>query len=82
MEGFKQIPGGRAIIRMKGGLLKEVNLFARGGRVFIPMRGGYIRICARLGDEWLTAETNTKVIDITQDVPGLFVTGEPKWKEA
>lgn len=82
MEGFKQIPGGRAIIRMKGGLLKEVNLFARCGKVFIPMRGGYIRICARLGGEWLTAETNTNVIDITQDVPGLFVIGEPKWKEA
>lgn len=32
MEGFKQIPGGRAIIRQKGGLLKEVNLFSRAGR--------------------------------------------------
>lgn len=79
MESFKQIPGGRAIIRMKAGLLKEVNLFARAGKVFIPLRGGYIRICARLGDEWLTADRNAKVIDITQDVPGLFVTGEPKW---
>jgi hypothetical protein len=82
MEGFKQIPGGRAIIRQKGGLLKEVNLFSRAGRVFIPLRGGYIRICAKLGDSWLTAESNTSVIDITQDVPGLFVTGEPKWIEA
>lgn len=82
MESFKPIPDGRAIIRMKGGLLKEVNLFSRGGRVFIPMLGGYIRICARLGDEWLTADSRAKVIDITQDVPGLFVTGEPKWKEA
>lgn len=82
MEGFKQIPDGRAILRIKGGLQKEVNLFARGGKVFVPMRGGYLRICAKLGDSWLTVDSSVSVIDITQDVPGLFVINEPKWKEA
>lgn len=81
MEGFKQIPDGRAIVRLKGGLLKEVKLFARGGRVFIPLRGGYLRICEKLGDKWVTADSNVSVVDIVQDLPGLFVTGEPKWIE-
>lgn len=77
---FHEIPDGQAIIRIKGSVHKQVKLYHRGERVYIPFGGGYVRIVAKFGDEWGTAAPNVKVIDMVTDVRRLDVSNEPRYR--
>ena len=79
MDLFHLIEDAEAII-YQGGVYKQVKLYHRGERVFIGIGGGFARITAKFGDSWGTSHPKAKVVDISQDVPGLFVTGEPRYR--
>lgn len=80
MQLFHEIPDGQAIIRVSGNVLKQVKLYHRGERVYIPAGGGYVRIVAKFGDEWGTAMPKVKVIDMADDVRGLDISNEPRYR--
>lgn len=69
-----------AIIRVANGVHKQSKVFHRGERVFVQGGGGFVRVVAQFGSEWGTSHPKIKVLDISQDVPGLFVTKEPRYK--
>lgn len=80
MELFHEIPDAQAIIRGRGGVHKQTKVYSRAGNIYVAALGGYIRVCAKLGDNWPTANPNLTVIDISQDVPGLFVVDKLHYK--
>lgn len=75
-----KIEGAKAFICKRGGLFSERDVYARGGRVYVPYMGGFIRVCAKLGGEWVTSKSHVTVTDF-KPVPGLDVEGEPNYKE-
>lgn len=78
---FHKIDTAVAIVRLKGGVHKQVDMYARGGRVFIPHSGGYVRIVAKFGNEWGTANPNIAVLEF--DAPGVNNDGkEPRYEGA
>lgn len=79
MELFTIIDEATAIIRAPKGVYKQVKVYHRGGRVFVGHSGGFLRITAQFGNQWGTSHPDVKVVDISQDIPGMFVTGEPRW---
>lgn len=44
MDYFHQIEDGKAVIRGKNGLYRQVDLFQRGGRVFAKYGAGFLRL--------------------------------------
>lgn len=76
MDLFHKIEGAVAIVRFKGGLLKQSDMYARGERVFIPHQRGYLRITQEFGGEYGTINPDIKVIEFEAD----GVTGkEPRY---
>lgn len=74
-----QIDDALAFVRLPRGVFKQVQLYARGNRVYVPHSGGYIRVCAHLGsDGWVTSNPNVRILDFTQ-VPGLNMDREPSY---
>lgn len=60
MDLFHRIDDAEAIIRVKGGVFKQTEVYRR-------------------SDTWGTSSPNVTVVDISQDVPGMFVVGQPRW---
>lgn len=81
MKLFHKIEGALAIIRVKGGILKQVDMFARGDRVFVPYSGGYLRITAEFGGEYGTAMPDVKVIEFEAEGVELKMGKEPRYVE-
>lgn len=52
-----------AWVRYRGGVFKEVPLYYRGSQVFIPFRGGFIRLTARFDNAILTSNVNVRVLE-------------------
>lgn len=71
---------GFAFVRLPRGVFKELPLFARGGRVYVPHSGGYVRVCANLSDGWATSHPDVRVLDFTP-VPGLDMSREPSFNK-
>ncbi len=59
---FHKIEGSVAIVR-SGIYHKQLELYARGDRVFVKLSGGFVRITANFGGEYGTTEPKTKVLD-------------------
>ena len=64
MVEFSIVEDARALVRFKGGILKITNVYARNEKHFIPFRGGFVRICAKLGAEYPTCFPDIKVIEL------------------
>ncbi len=64
MKLFNKIEDGVAIARFKGGVYKQLGLYARGPDVFIPHSGGYLRVCSPFGEAWGTANPDIKVLEL------------------
>lgn len=84
MDLFHRIDDAEAIVRLKGGVFKQAELYRRRDRIYVKHGAGYVRLCAKLGDTWGTSAPSVNVIDITSDVPGLVLEQagrlvEPKW---
>ena len=67
MDLFHKIEGAVAIVRYKGGIMKQADMYARGDRVFIPHAGGYLRITAEFGGEWGTVNPDIKILEFEAD---------------
>ena len=80
MQLLTQIDDAMAFVRLPRGVFKQLPLFARGNRVYVPHGGGYVRICADMSDGWATSCPGIKVLDFTPTA-GLDMTGEPSYKE-
>lgn len=77
---FHRIDDAEAVVRLRGGVYKQTDVYHRGDKVYIRHGSGYVRLCARFGDDtWGTSAPGVTVVDISQDVPGLFVVGLPRW---
>lgn len=79
MQLFHEITDAQAIVRGKGRVFKQSKVYSRAGKLYIAALGGYVKICAKLGNDWVTSNPNLTVIDISQDIPGLSVDGEPRF---
>lgn len=79
MQLFHKIENAVAIIRIKGGIHKQTDMYRRGDRVFIPMRGGYLRIVSLLGDAFGTADPNVSVLEFEADGVELMGGKEPRF---
>lgn len=83
MDLFHRIDDAQAIMRVKGGVFKQAELYRRGGTVYVKAAGGFVRVCAKFGDTWGTSNPGVNVLDMSQDVPGLFVGNDgkqaPRW---
>lgn len=78
MQLFHKIEGACAIIR-DGVYYRQVDLYARGDRVFIKLSRGFCRIVCKFGKEYGTANPNVKVVEY--DAPEVTdVRGELKYK--
>jgi hypothetical protein len=80
---FHRIDDAQAIVRVKGGVQKQVELYRRGSQVFVKVLGGYVRVTVKFGDVWGTTNPGVNVLDMDQGVPGLFVGNDgkqpPRW---
>jgi hypothetical protein len=64
MDLFTQIDDAKAIVRIKGLILKQVDVYHRRGRVYVPHSGGFVRVTAKFGDTYGTAHPSIKVDEI------------------
>jgi hypothetical protein len=74
MDLFHRIDDAEAIVRLKGGVYKQTELYHRKSNVYVKHGAGFVRLCAKLGDKWGTSAPGVDVIDITEGVPGLTLT--------
>lgn len=78
MKLFHKIEDATAIIR-DGVYYRQVEMYARGDRVFIKLARGYCRITAQFGGEYGTCNPSVKLIEY--DAPDVEdVRGELKYK--
>lgn len=67
-----------AFVRYPKGVFRQAKLYSRGERIYVQHGTGYVRLCAKFGNEFLTSHPDIKVIEI--DAPMIDVTREPKLK--
>lgn len=68
MELFTVIDDAHAILRLPKGVQKQVKLYKRKGRVFVPHAGGYIEVRAKeYDDSHSTAHPDIKVLEFECD---------------
>lgn len=79
MKLFFKIEGAIAIVRHKGGILKQSDMYARGDRVFIPHSGGYLRITQDFGGEFGTVNPDIKVLEFEAAGVELKMGKEPRY---
>jgi len=72
MDLFHQIEDATAIVRV-GQIWKQTKVYQRGGVLFIPHAGGYVRVVSKFGDVYGTAVPKMSVVDI--DGPGIVRDG-------
>ena len=81
MQLFHRIDDAECIVRAKGGVLKQLELYRRGDRVFVKALGGFVRIVAKLGDTWGTSNPSINVVEMPTGIPYLKADAnkEPRW---
>lgn len=79
MQLFTVIDDATAIIKLPKGVMKQVKVYARGDRVFVPHSGGYIRVTAKFGDTFGTSHPDIKVAEIEGEGISLE-TGSPVFR--
>lgn len=84
MHLFHRIDDAEAVVRIKGGVFRQTEVFRRADKVYVKHGSGFVRLCGfRMGEVWGTSSPNVNVVDISRDVPGLDVgvesRTEPRW---
>lgn len=65
VQPFTQVEGGLAVLRTRNGIQKQTNVYHRGGELFVPVSGGFVRVVStRFDDYWATAHPDVKVLEI------------------
>ena len=74
MEAFTQIDGALAICKYPKGVQKQVQLYKRRDRVYVPHSGGFIEVRHEDigGATVVTAHPDVKVLEM-DEVPGLDI---------
>jgi hypothetical protein len=76
---FHRIDDAEAIVRLKGGVFKQTELYRRGDRIYVKHGSGFVRLCGgKLGDHWGTSAPGVNVIDMTEH-PHIRLDREPRW---
>lgn len=79
---FHRIDDAFAIVRLKGGVYKQTELYRRGDRIYIKHGAGYVRVNTKFGETWGTTAPGVNVVDMSDDIGG-FDRGserqEPRW---
>lgn len=74
MELFSVVDEADAIIRLPKGVHKQVKVYQRAGKLFVPHAGGFIRIVPTKWDEsYSTGHPDIKVVEI--EGPGIGTNG-------
>lgn len=82
MDLFHKIEGAVAIVRGANCVEKQVDVFHRGERVYIPTAGGFVRVVARAGGEgqpFNTAHPKVSVVAFEADGVTLKGGSEPRY---
>lgn len=82
MDLFHKIEGAVAIVRGPKCVEKQVDMFRRGERVFVPYSGGFVRIVARMGGEgqpFGTAHPSVSVVEFEAEGVTLKNNSEPRF---
>lgn len=79
MDLFHRIDDAEAIVRIKGGIFKQTEVYRRGERIYVKHGSGFVRLCAHFGESYGTSSPSVNVIEITKGLDGLSVDGEPRW---
>lgn len=79
MNLFHKIDDAIAIVRLKGSVLKQTDMYARGDRVFIPHSGGFLRVTAEFGGEFGTVNPDIKVLEFEAAGVELKMGKEPRY---
>lgn len=84
MHLFHKIEGAVAILRGKGGIYRQVDVYHRGRAIFVRCGSGFLKVTSAFGGRWGTSNPDTFVEGIdggglihfgTSDVP-LYVPPE------
>jgi hypothetical protein len=63
MELFTAIEDSSAIISLKKGVHKQVKVYRRGEKVYVPYGGGFIRMATQFGETFPTSHPDVKVLE-------------------
>jgi hypothetical protein len=67
MNLFHRIDDAHAIIRAKGGVFKQAELYRRADRLYVKNGGGFLRIESRSnGLHWDTSSPSVNVVDLPE----------------
>lgn len=65
LQPFTLVEDGIAILRLKNGIHKQVKVYHRGGKLYVPQSSGFVRIVpTRWDDYFATGHPDTKVLEI------------------
>jgi hypothetical protein len=78
MDLFHRIDDAEAIVRVKGGVFKQSEVFRRRDRIYVKHGSGFIRVTAKFGDTWGTSAPGVNVLDISA-ASDLTLEPEPRW---
>jgi hypothetical protein len=59
-----KIDGAKAFIRARNGVYREVDVYARGEYKYVPYGKGFLRLCTKWDNNWLTSHPNVKVLEL------------------
>jgi hypothetical protein len=68
MELFHEEVDALAIVRLRGGVFKQVKVYRRGDQFYVAVKGGYARVLKAFDDKWGTSCPDATVIDLTPSV--------------
>jgi hypothetical protein len=75
LQPFTLVEDGIAILRLKNGVHKQVKVYHRGGKLFVPMSGGFVRIVPQRWDDYFaTGHPDAKVLEIEGE--GITIDGK------
>ena len=60
-----RIEGAVAICRRKSGLIAQLDCYTYKGKLYVKVCSGFARVSDRFGDDWLTTNIDTKVIEFS-----------------
>ncbi len=66
MDLFHKIEDAQAIVRRRGGVYSQTDVYRRAGRIYVKAGGGFVRVEAKFGDYWGTTNPNVNVLDISE----------------
>lgn len=75
LQPFTLVEDGIAILRVKQGVHKQVKVYHRGGKLYVPMSGGFVRIIPQRWDDYFsTGHPDAKVLEIEGE--GISINGK------